>query len=211
MARSRSAERPVVSAREAGAAEHAAVAGVLADAFLVDRAFRFIVPDAARRTRALAAFFARITPQDADTGPVDVAAGEDGVVRGAALWQAPGFRTPAVRPLAETVAMLRIFGVGTWRAAVVDHAVTGHIPPDHRFWWLHYLGVGSAHQGLGVGSRLLEQGVARADADRMPCWLEASDPDNVRLYERFGFRTACEYDAPFGGPHFWGMWRPVGG
>lgn len=39
----------------------------------------------------------------------------------------------------------------------------------------------------GVGTQLIEPVLRRADEDRMPCYLQTSDPANVAYYERFGF------------------------
>ena len=40
-------------------------------------------------------------------------------------------------------------------------------------------------------------------------FLETGNPRNVAYYERFGFRTVDDGDAPGGGPHIWFMrWEP---
>ena len=39
----------------------------------------------------------------------------------------------------------------------------------------------------------------------MPAVLETAQPDNVALYEHFGFRVVLEGDVPGGGPHVWFM------
>ena len=45
------------------------------------------------------------------------------------------------------------------------------------------------------------------EADGVPAFLETGKARNVPYYERFGFRTAAEDDAPGGGPHIWFMHR----
>src|SRR5437868_3620424 len=45
------------------------------------------------------------------------------------------------------------------------------------------------------------------DAAGMPAYLEASNPANVPLYERYGFRVAGAFDLPDSGPRVHTMWR----
>lgn len=44
-------------------------------------------------------------------------------------------------------------------------------------------------QGRGIGRMLVSVVTDRADAEHMPCYLEASrDKPNIQIYERMGFR-----------------------
>jgi ribosomal protein S18 acetylase RimI-like enzyme len=90
----------------------------------------------------------------------------------------------------------------------VADAIAAHLP-DGRYHYLHFVGVKSAHQGKGWGGAIIREGLARADAEGLPTWLETATPENVPLYERLGFVTQVEWDIPKGGPHFWGMMRPI--
>jgi len=64
-------------------------------------------------------------------------------------------------------------------------------------------------RGRGIGSALVEFGLAQARADGVGVHLETGTPRNVPLYERFGFRVYGDADAPGGGPHIWFMrWDP---
>lgn len=48
-------------------------------------------------------------------------------------------------------------------------------------------------QGRGVGRKLMEVVLGRADKEGMPCYLESSrDVPNVAIYERFGFELVKE-------------------
>ena len=49
------------------------------------------------------------------------------------------------------------------------------------------LGVRPGSQREGLGTRLIQPVLDRADADGDPCFLETSDRANVPYYERFGF------------------------
>ena len=52
---------------------------------------------------------------------------------------------------------------------------------------------------------MIEHGLAFARRDRVPAFLETGRPGNVPYYERRGFRTYLDEDAPNGGPHIWFM------
>lgn len=63
-------------------------------------------------------------------------------------------------------------------------------------WVLETLGVRQARHGQGLGSRLITSAVAEASArSASAITLETSDPRNVALYERHGFRTTLHEPA----------------
>ena len=59
--------------------------------------------------------------------------------------------------------------------------------PKDLHWYLPWLGVDSARQGVGLGAELLKQCLARVDADHLPAFLETPNPRTVPFYERHGF------------------------
>jgi ribosomal protein S18 acetylase RimI-like enzyme len=63
----------------------------------------------------------------------------------------------------------------------------GRLHPDAPHWYLPLIGVDPAAQGRGLGSVLLRHALARVDQDRLPAYLESTNPANVTLYERHGF------------------------
>ena len=69
------------------------------------------------------------------------------------------------------------------------------------------LGVADAHQGRGIGSALLRTATDRCDAAGEAAYLEATNLNNRRLYERHGFVVTAELVLPDGGPSVWAMWR----
>lgn len=66
-----------------------------------------------------------------------------------------------------------------------DHRTLDRLHPQQPHWRLAMLTVTPAAQGRGVGSRLLEHGLARAEGT--PAALESTTPGSRRLYERSGF------------------------
>ena len=80
--------------------------------------------------------------------------------------------------------------------------------PTSAHWYLPFIGVEPTQQGRGLGSLLLDWGLARADRDGLPAYLEASSPRNRALYERHGFVATAEVRAG-DSPPMWPMLRPA--
>ncbi|PKP88918.1 MAG: GNAT family N-acetyltransferase [Alphaproteobacteria bacterium HGW-Alphaproteobacteria-17] len=189
----------------ATAADHPAMIETLAQAFQTDPALSWILPDSAHRARALRSLFRTIVPADMRAGVALRSAGDEA----AALWRAPGQAHGGTLEFVRTVVpLIATFGTALPRGLRVQNGIDAH-RPKRRFWYLHYVGVRPEHQGRGHGGRIIRAQTAVADADGLPCWLETATPQNVSLYERLGFVTQVEWDVPDGGPHFWGMMRPV--
>ena len=83
----------------------------------------------------------------------------------------------------------------------------GEHEPDEPLLYLSHVGVAPERQGEGLGTALVLDGLAAADRDGVPTWLETSRSENARYYERFAFRIVTDEDAPDGGPHIWFMRR----
>ena len=74
-------------------------------------------------------------------------------------------------------------------------------------WYLIELAVEPACQGMGIGGRLIEPVLARADTAGLPCYLETLTERSVRFYEKHGFTMAEKVHIPGGIPPFWVMIR----
>ena len=182
-----------------------ALVETLAQAFQTDPALSWILPDPAHRSRALRSLFRVLVPADMRAGIALRAAGDEA----AALWRAPGqAHSGTLEFLRTVVPLVATFGTALPRGLTVQAGIDAHRPRG-RFWYLHYVGVRPDHQGKGHGGRIIRAQTAVADDERLPCWLETATPENVPLYQRLGFVTQVEWDVPRGGPHFWGMMRPV--
>jgi ribosomal protein S18 acetylase RimI-like enzyme len=64
--------------------------------------------------------------------------------------------------------------------------------PDEPHWYLSMIGVDAAHQGQGLGARLLEVGLEHCDREGALAYLESSNPANLSFYERHGFEILAE-------------------
>lgn len=94
----------------------------------------------------------------------------------------------------------------TYRFDVVSHALHEQVI-RRRHLYLFILG--AYPPGRGAGNELLRPGLARADRDGLPCFLETTASRALPFYARYGFEVAAESDVP-GGPHLWGLLRPPG-
>jgi predicted N-acetyltransferase YhbS len=76
--------------------------------------------------------------------------------------------------------------VGQWLNAWAEH--------DPRDPHIHLgpLAVDAHLQGHGIGAAILTEHCRRLDADGALGYLETDKPENVRLYERFGYVVVAE-------------------
>jgi GNAT superfamily N-acetyltransferase len=181
------------------------LAVVLADAFHDDPVMRFIVPGGDRYPDRLRRLFrielTAMLRRDA-TWVVD-----DGDLLGVAVWAPPDqWKQRPIETIRGVVPALRVFGFTVRTAVGVLNALEEAHPDQPPHWYLGSIGTAAAHQGRGVGSRLLHAVLDRCDTEGVPAYLESSKPENVPYYERFGFETRGELILP-GGPVVHPMWR----
>lgn len=191
-------------ARKSGASDRDGVVAALAQAFHDDPVFRWASPNDEQRRSILPGFFALA---------VDVFAKHDQTwcipegVCGAAVWAPPGVEPMTEADGAEFVARcVELAGSNAARWLALISLLDEHHPrhADHHYLW--FLGVRPAWQGRGYGSALLRAVLDDADRTGTPAYLEATSPDNCRLYQRHGFRVTGELTVA-GGPSLWAMWR----
>ncbi|MEV4436991.1 GNAT family N-acetyltransferase [Streptomyces sp. NPDC049555] len=177
------------------------ISRALARAFDDDPMMRWFFPDDASREVQLGRYFTTLfTRQYALHG---VCERTDAA---AAFWVAPEGQEKAV-PDAGTIQELQeILGdrAPVFRDAV--QAAAAHAPQEPH-WYLAVIGADPDARGQGHGSALLRSGLAKADAAGMPVYLESSKPDNLPVYEHFGFVVREEVQLPGGGPVLWAMRR----
>jgi GNAT superfamily N-acetyltransferase len=195
-------EQGAVDIRATTIADRDAVVRALSEAFADDPVFSWIYPDREDRLRILPGFFALFEEHSSRRGGNLIAG--DG--HGAAIWVPPG--EALVDPADEeafgtTLVALSPDAVG--RMMACNEVFDAHHPAEPH-WYLSLLGVTAAHQGEGVGSALLRSATRRCDDAAVPAYLEATSPDNRRLYERHGFQVTGDMVLP-DGPTAFAMWR----
>ncbi|MFI8914298.1 GNAT family N-acetyltransferase [Streptomyces sp. NPDC053513] len=177
------------------------VGRTLASAFGDDPMMQWFFPDAATREQGLDRYFTTLFTRQ--YGLHGVCERTDSA---AAFWVSPEGADKAV-PDAETVQeLVEILGdrAPAFQQAVMAAAEHG---PTEPHWYLAVIGADPAARGQGHGSALLRSGLAKADAAGLPVYLESSKPDNLPVYEHFGFVVRDEFELPGGGPVLWSMKR----
>lgn len=184
--------------------------GVLLRSFYSAPQFVAVCPDPAKRLRLLRIFFGVALRDVLAHGHVDVASGH-GRVAGVALWLPPGHVVmTTARQVRAALPMSRVgfFALRAFARLVHLGTALDAAHPKEPHWYLSALAVATTEQGRGVGSRLLREGLARAEASGHGCYLETMLERNVRLYRKFGFEVVREEEGLVpGGPPFWFMRR----
>jgi ribosomal protein S18 acetylase RimI-like enzyme len=192
------------------ASQKAQAARVLGRAFLVDPAYTALFPDDLERAQALPRLFGAVVGYSLVYGLVHTTA----EVKGAACWLSPGNTEVTLwRVLRTGLGLYRAVGGFNAQArreflAVLDHLDEIHkriAPGSH--WYLWALGVEPGSQGQGIGSRLIQPVLDRADFDGVPCYLETQTERNVSFYQKRGFEVVSDGVVPDQGIRIWTMLR----
>ena len=180
-------------------ARRAETVATLTAAFEDDAAVRTLYPEDAEYFRYFPGFLHALGGRAFEVGEVDRDAGG----LGAALWLPPGIEADG-----EAIADFLEASIPLARLAplAVGFAIQSRMRPLDPHWYLPWIGVRPEAQGCGFGARLLRQGLARADAQGLPCYLEATNRRNATLYARHGFEVIGVVQAP-GYPEIIAMWR----
>src|SRR5215831_17846711 len=104
---------------------------------------------------------------------------------GVALWLPPGIHGddgPLEAVIAGSIADEKQAEV----AAVFER--TEHYRPAEPHWYLSLIGVEALHRNKGCGAALMAHGLQQYDRDHRPAYLWSSNPLNISLYERHGFK-----------------------
>jgi GNAT superfamily N-acetyltransferase len=183
-----------------------AVAGAIARGFDDNELWVWLIPDGRKRlgllTRRCTATIKHVfIPRGGAWATADL--------QGAALWTPPDRLKWTLREqLHEALALLPGLGFRGARRGRRIQALYYANHPTAPHYYLDTLSIDPAHQRRGYGSALLAPLLERADAERMPIYLETQRRDNIPFYARFGFEEIGEMSLP-GSPTLWKMWRPA--
>lgn len=180
------------------------LAEALADAFISDPVYTWMLPRSSRlKARLRAMFTAEMEQYGLPQGTVWTTAGFDGAV----VALPPGaWEMPTSMTLTQALMWTRAFGRRLPLAARVQRAMEErHLREPH--FYVRIIGVRTALQGRGVGSALMQPTLGNADSAGLPTYIEASSPRSAALYERLGFEHTDVLELPDGGPPVWLMRR----
>jgi GNAT superfamily N-acetyltransferase len=191
--------------------ERSTAGAVITEALMTDPGWNTVVPEKGKRRAAPRTLMDVAFNYHASEVRVAVV---DGQVAGVAVWVPPGrYPLPFAARLRATSRMLGLtLRIG---ARIPDVAGFGSsidaVFPTEPVRYLQALGVGPGHRGRGIGTALLGDGLAKADAAHEVVYLETSLEWNVRLYGRQGFTVVPGSPGPLSddGPVMWQMRRPA--
>ncbi|MGB1582384.1 MAG: GNAT family N-acetyltransferase [Solirubrobacterales bacterium] len=197
-------DRSVV--REAEGEDLATLTQTMVHAFADDPFARWVAPRKSDRMRVLRGYFDVSLTHKQSYGFVHCT----GDHLGAAIWVPPDESELTVR---EAWAIIRPNVVSrlAFRAPLLARGLMqiDRLHPEQPHFYLAAIGVEPSAQGRGLGSQLLAPVLELCDADRIGAYLESSNPANVDMYARHGFRVVKELKLPRG-PVIHTMWRDPG-
>lgn len=176
---------------------------VLSVAFAHDPVLSFLFPDPVTRPGLLATFFAARLAAGVGMDLLYLSEQNES----ASLWLPP-LQEGDLEPSWDAVLAATIALMGEeetmQRFAALEPMIEAK--PKEPHWYLGFVGTRSESRGKGLGSALIKVITDRCDVEGMPAALESSDPVNVPLYERHGFRVTQVVEI-IGGPSVPMMWR----
>jgi RimJ/RimL family protein N-acetyltransferase len=180
---------------------------VLARAFYDDPVTSWMLPDDRTRLKSLTRAFTGLARHHFLPRGGSEVGRRDGSIGAATLWDPPGRRKASrVEELRMAPVMLWSFRSRVPALAQVQELMEEH-HPEEPHWYLMLIGSDLSVRGGGFGQALMRSRLDRCDAERVPAYLENSNPKNEAYYLRFGFEVIGEIKLPDGGPPTWPMWR----
>jgi len=174
-------------------------AETLAQAFHEYPVFTYVIPDEQERKENLPALFRAFMKYGLINGE---AYATSGGMEGITVWLPPGFGgglsgDPGIGR--EALDRFAYYG------GCVYSARKNHAPARH--WFLELIGVAPESQGKGYAGNLLKPVLERIEREGLPCYLDTELPENVMLYEHFGFKVVDDIMIPGTEIRSWGMLR----
>jgi ribosomal protein S18 acetylase RimI-like enzyme len=169
------------SVKTATQAEENNVAAAVIAAFLTDPAARWVLPEAHQYFATKPGFIKGF----AGGAFANESAYHVGAYAGAALWLPPG-----IHPDQDALIALikRNCPEDRLENALALFEQMGNYHPEEPHWYLPLIGVDPIHQGRGYGSALMKHALHRCDREKKVAYLESSNPRNLSLYIRHGFK-----------------------
>jgi GNAT superfamily N-acetyltransferase len=184
---------------------------IMGKAFLNDPLWKYLIPDEAKRARAVSLSMNVLVRYSLLYGKIFTTPTLDGV----ACWLPPGETTPSFSRLVRIGIRNAPFQLG-WTGFRRYLAIENYCGKVHKsivsgkHWYLWGLGVKPSLQGLGIGGMLMQPVLALADNDRLSCYLETMNEKNVPFYEKYGFRVVSDGAVPTHAAYVWALLREPG-
>ena len=185
-------------------------ARLAARSFADDPFYQWLEPDASRRERLLVAIMLRaLATATVRTVPEVAATGDDAPPLGLIAWHAPDVRASGGGLAVGLVRLLRR-PLRAWRALWFLRTLR-KLRPRTPHVHVELLAVDARARGQGLARRLLEPLLEQASQAGLVIHLETTNPDNLPLYQRFGFTEVARiHGVPGRTPTAWAMQRSPG-
>ncbi|OAF19222.1 acetyltransferase [Bradyrhizobium neotropicale] len=153
--------------------------------FAADPLARWSWPDSNQYLSSMPEFVVACGGRAFENGTAYIAAG----LRAAALWLPPGVQQdePALDALMERSLRPEI----AEDMACLRNGMAEHHPPEPH-WYLPLIAADPNWAGQGLGSQLMQHALRRCDEEGVAAYLESSNPQNITLYRRHGFKIIGE-------------------
>lgn len=186
-----------------------AIARLLSRAFYNDPLFSYFFPDATRREQQSFYTFRFLATYTRRQGVINTT---PDTLQGAALWLPSQHLDRGLLDMLRFGALRMVLPQGSGALArqllASDHMQAIHsMQLSGKHWYLSLLGVEPNQKGKGLATGLLRPMLEQADEQGLPCYLDTHNPNNVSLYQRFGFKVAYEGLMPGSHVQHWAMLR----
>ena len=198
--------RQVHAVHRATPAESAVAVEILATAFMEDPISMWIFPDKDERARKHPDFFGIFMAVAMTAGEVYLTDDHSGV----AVWldvDPAVTESPAERAEFRGAFERALGPTAGGRFLLLDDLMSANHPGHAPHAYMPFIGVLPRAQDTGVGTALLRHRTSELQAAGRAAYLEASSPDNLRLYRRLGFEPVGPGVEIPDGPTFFPMWR----
>jgi ribosomal protein S18 acetylase RimI-like enzyme len=177
----------------------------LTEAFLEDPVLSYLFEDEEYRPLLLSAFFANRLASRTETDLLLLPSGYE--KSAAALWEKPDKDSENDSSFSGAIAAaVTVLGEQWLSDRLVNLGPLFEAKPETKHWYLSFIGTRPEARGKGLASTLITEITETCDKDKIPAYLESSNPENVALYEKHGFEVTGEVTLK-NGPIVPLMWR----
>ncbi|KRR27212.1 GNAT family N-acetyltransferase [Bradyrhizobium retamae] len=171
----------VPEVKSAGADDRANAISTIVLGFAADPMARFAWPDPSEYLRTMPRMVNAFGGRAFEHGTAYITEG----ARAAALWLPPGVEPDEAEMDAIMEESLRPEIAGDI-AAIMKGMAEHH--PHEPHWYLPLIAADPKWIGQGLGALLMKHAIRRCDEEGIAAYLESSNPRNISLYERHGFK-----------------------
>jgi GNAT superfamily N-acetyltransferase len=167
--------------KSADASTQASVISTIVLGFAADPMTRWVWPDSSEYLRMMPRFVKAFGGRAFEYGTAYITEG----VRAAALWLPPGVEPDEATMGAVLEGALRpeiAEDLGVVLKGMAEHH------PHEPHWYLPLVAADPNWIGQGLGALLMKHALRRCDEEGIAAYLESTNPRNISLYERHGFK-----------------------